>query len=395
VAETGETVKNKINSHLDFTPPALRDVSAKVAKVGGINLGQGVCQMPVPPLVSGAARTAIDLGHNLYSPAQGVPALRDALSERLNSFNAIPCSADNIIVTTGATGAFEAICSVFLKAGDEVVTFIPFYPYHRNPLVKMGVTVRYVKLSGPEWNFDPAELAAACTDRTKFILVNTPNNPTGKVFTRSELETIARLSKERDIFCVTDEVYEYMTYDDRKHISMASLPGMFERTITMGSYSKTFAVTGWRVGYLLAPLPVVDPLKTLFDQIYVCSPTPLQHGVAAGIEGLGQEYYDWLHAEFSRKRDLMKRALLGAGIEPVVPQGAYYMLGRIEKRFPGLSSEEAVEVMIAKAGVGAVPASDFLGPEVKGDATRSNFLRFCYAVPDERIVEAGQRLAGV
>jgi len=377
----------------EFETPALRQVGLAVARVNGINLAQGLCLLPMPDVVREGAERAMRDGMNRYSLAQGIVELREALQNRLNTFNHIPCSADSVIVTAGSTGAFEVVCEGFLRPGDEVISFIPFYPYHRNTLKRRGANVRYVPLHAPTWSFSIDKLRAAITSKTKFILITNPSNPTGKVFTREELEAIAQVSREADILVVTDEVYEYLTYDERPHISMASLPDMACRTITMGSYSKTFAITGWRIGYIVAPPQYVDLLKAIADQIFVCPPTPLQHGVAHGIRRLNEGFYTDQVSKYHRKRAILCDALQGAEITPNIPQGAYYIIADISKRFPGKTSGEAVDIMIEQIGVAAVPASDFLGPEVRDDPTRSTFVRFSYSVPDETLEEAARRLA--
>ncbi len=349
--------------------------------------------MPIPNVVKQAAFQAIEEDKNHYSPAAGIPEARAAVARRLSAWNKIPVSSENVMITTGATGAFEVVCDAFLRPGNEVISFIPYYPYHHNTLQRAGATIRYVKLHQPTWEIDFAELERTINKNTKFILVNTPNNPTGKVFSRNELEKIAALCQEHDLICVTDEVYEYMTYDGHEHISIASLPGMLDRTITMGSYSKTFAITGWRVGYLAAPAPIVDVLRMVFDQIYVCTPTPFQWAVAEGVNKLGDDYYAWLKSEFTRKRELMTAALANGGLTPHKPQGAYYILASTSEKFPGLTSDQALDTMIERVHVGAVPASDFMGKQAKTDPSIGNFYRFCYAVPDEVIIKAGEQLA--
>ena len=390
-------MKNVLAKHVNFVPPALREVSILVNDVspdiGGINLGQGVCLLPTPELVRKAACDAIAKGENKYCPAHGIDDLRLALSARFKKFNKADYSHDNIVITSGATGAFESVCQALIEEGDEVITFRPSYPYHTNTLERAKANIKYLELTGDNWEFSLSDLEKAVSKRTKFILVCTPNNPTGKVFSRDELETLADFCKSHDILCVTDEVYEYMTYDGREHISMASLPGMFERTITMGSYSKTFSITGWRVGYLAAPEGLVAPLRAMSDQVYVCAPTPFQHAVAKGINELPDSYYEEFLADFTRKRDIIGKGLEKAGLSGLAPQGSYYYFVSTKERFPGKSSESVVKDMIDQIGVGAVPASDFLGREIRGDADKSTFLRFCYAVTDEVLEDAAERLA--
>lgn len=386
-------MREKIVSNLNLEAPALRRIGLRLKAVDGINLAQGLCIMPMPEAVKEGAISAIRAGHNMYSLAQGVIELREALAARLKTFNEIDCTPDNIVVTTGSTGAFEAVCQAFLEPGDEVISFIPFYPYHRNALIRFKANVRYVPLLKPSWEIDLDALEKAFSPRTKFLLLTTPNNPTGKVFKRTELEIIAELCRKHDVFVVTDEVYEYITYPGSEHVSMASLPGMFERTITMSSYSKTFAITGWRIGFLAAPESTAEVLRVVFDQASVCAPTPLQHGTAAGVRSLPSEYYADLAIQYLRKRDILAAALENAGFGVSRPEGAYYILADTSRRFPGKTSAEVVEELISKAGVGAVPATDFIGPEHVNDPKTSNFLRFSYGVPDELIERASERLA--
>lgn len=383
----------ELHSRLRIETPVLRQVGVKLAKVDGVNLAQGLCLMPAPQLVKDQAYAAMQSGKNIYTHAQGVIELREALAKRLQNFNGIAhASADNIIVTPGSTGAFEAVCQSFIEPGDEVISFIPFYPYHRTCLERNGAVQRHVQLHAPDWTFNIEDLARACSAKTKMLLLITPNNPTGKVFSETELRAIAHFCIQRNILCVTDEVYEYMTYDGHRHISIASLPGMAERTITMSSYSKTFAITGWRIGFLLCPPALTDTLRFAADSLFVCAASPLQFGVAAGVASFDERYYETLKQEYSRKREILLDGLQGAGLTVNKPQGAYFILASTSDRFPGKTSEEVVDIMIERAHVGAVPASDFLGPSSKGDPSRSNFLRFSFGVPDEMLEKAAARL---
>lgn len=386
-------MRNLVRQHLSFVPPAIREVSVRIAEVGGVNLGQGKCLLEVPELVKRAAAEALETpDNNRYAPGSGLPQLREAIASKLTSFNKIKTGPENIVVTPGSTGAFSAVCRTFLDEGDEIVNFIPFYPYHHNPLITNKITARYVKLSTPDWSFDKEELASAFNSKTKFIVLCTPHNPVGKVFSREELEFIASLCIEHDCICVTDEVYEYMTYEEKEHISMATIPGMAERTVTMGSYSKTFSITGWRVGYLHAPDSIISQLAAMSDEANVCAPTPFQAAVAKGIKELPDSFYTELKNDYAKKRAFMSEMLQAAGFVTYVPEGAYYMIADIQERFPGKSAEEVSTILIDQAKVGAVPASDFLGAEVKGDPEKSNFLRFCFSVPDDMLARAAENL---
>lgn len=381
--------------NFQFETPALRRIGLKVAQCNGVNLAQGLCMLPVPEVVVDGAVKALRDGYNRYSLAQGVYELREALSERLRRFNHIHSDPDSLIITPGSTGAFEVVCEAFLRPGDQVVTFAPFYPYHRNTLQRRGVEVKYVELKAPDWSFAIEEVAAAITPRTKFILITNPGNPTGKVFSAQELRAIGDIVLQHGIIAVTDEVYEYLTYDGRAHVSLAALPDMSNCTITMGSYSKTFAITGWRIGYLNVPEEWCETLKTIADQLFVCPPTPLQHGVACGIKRLPPAFYANQRESYQRKRDLLCGGLSAAGLAPTVPQGAYYVVADTKERFPGIRSEDVVEIILERAKVAGVPATDFLGREAAGHSDRNNFIRFSYSVEDEVLLRALQGLRGL
>ncbi len=376
----------------EFETPALRQIGLEIARTNGINLAQGLCMLPVPAEVLEGAERALKDGHNRYSLAQGIIELREALAEKLLDYNRITTSPDSILVTPGSTGAFEVICEAFLAPGDEVIGFLPFYPYHRHCLRRRRAVEHYIPLSGSEWRFDIEAVRAAVTPRTKFILLTNPGNPTGKVFSREELEALRTVALENDLLVVTDEVYEYLTYDGRVHTSLASLPDMAKRTITMGSYSKTFAITGWRIGYLVSPPHFSELLRTISDQIFVCPPTPLQHGVAHGIRSLGPSFYTSQCEKYARKRTILCDALVRAGLTPSIPQGAYYVIANTARRFPNMTSEQAVQELLRSANVAGVPASDFLGSEVKGDPQRSTFIRFMFSVEDAVLEQAAANL---
>ncbi len=377
----------------DFTPPFLREVSIRVAAVGGINLGQGVCQTPTPPEVLAAAQKAIEQGYNRYTPAQGIADLLTALAKKLNEFNHLNITPDQVIATGGATGAFESVVQALVVPGDEVIIFRPYYPYHRNAVLRARGVLKICEMHSPKWEFSKEEFVSLFTPKTKLVVLTTPNNPTGKVFTKAELEWIGNVCKERGVWCVVDEVYEYLTYDGRTHVSMASIPGLENTVITMGSFSKTYSVTGWRIGYIAAPKELMNPLRTVSDQLYVCAPSPFQHAILSALVNLPREYYTDMLTSYTHKRELMAKALNRAGFDFSLPEGAYYFLVSTSRRFPNMTATEVLDLMIAKSGIGAVPTIDFVGPEVRGNKTKDHLLRFCFSVPDEVLVEADQRLA--
>ncbi len=365
----------------------IRAMTLACAKVKGINMSQGVCDTPVPPVVIQAAQEAMDRGQNMYSRFDGISELRAAIASKLASYNGITADPEtSITVSAGATGSFQAACMALLDPGDEVILFEPFYAYHVQAIIAVEAIPRYVSMRAPEWSFDLQELERAITPKTKALVVNSPGNPSGKVFTRRELEQIAEMVCRYDLMVITDEIYEYFVFDGRKHISLATLPNMAGRTITIGGYSKTFSITGWRIGYSVAEATWAKAIGAMSDVLYVCAPTPLQYGVAAGIRTLSDSFYADLAREHQQKRDRFCQALDKAELPPCVPQGAYYVLADVS-RLPGKTGRERAMYFLDKTGVAGVPGEAFFtGPE------GNRFMRFCMAKTDEELDEACRRL---
>ena len=380
-------LSNQVKS---FSLPALRQVTLAVQKVGGVNLSQGTCQLPVPELVQQAACDAVKEGINRYTNSKGLDSLRGALSTKLKAFNNIQASDPdkNIIVTCGATGAFEGVCATLLNPGDEVVLFEPYYPYHMQTLKRHNAKITTIPLTAPHWKLDSDALKKTVTAKTKFILINTPLNPTGKVFSKEELLEIRDVTAPFNTLLVTDEIYEYMVFDGLKHVSAASLPGLEDRVITMGGYSKTFAITGWRIGYIAAPESLVSSIAQIVDAIYVCPPAPLQEAVARGITGLGDDFFSDIAKKYQQKRDRFSASLEKVGIKPLPIQGAYYLVANFEDKDSTLSSSEFVYKMIEKVGVGSVPSNDFVR-----DPSKAKWVRFCISVEDSVLDEAIERIS--
>jgi aminotransferase len=358
-------------------------------EIGGINLAQGICDLPTHKLAQQGAIEAIREHRSIYSLHEGIPELREAIAKKMADYNRIICDpASEIVVTVGATGAFVLALLALLDPDDEVVLFEPFYSYHRNAILAFRGRPVSVLLRGPGFQIDVEELHKAFSPRTKAIVVCSPSNPSGKVFKRDELSAIARVCIENDVIAVTDEIYEYIVYDGAEHVSLATLPGMRERTVTISGFSKTFSITGWRLGYAVAPAEMAQTIGVLNDLLYVCAPTPLQHGAARGME-VGPEYYTALAHSYARKRKLMAEALRGAGFIPIVPQGAYYTLADASPLGRG-PSREVAGWLLAEAGVASVPGSAFYT-----GTDGENLLRFCFAKDDEVLIEAGRRMASV
>ncbi len=365
----------------------IRAMTLACAKVNGINMSQGVCDTPVPEVVVQAAKDAMEQGRNIYSRYDGIPELRQAIALKLAAYNRITADPEtNVTVSAGATGSFQATCMALLNPGDEIILFEPFYAYHIQAILAVEAIPRYVSMRAPEWSWNAQELEQAITARTKAIVVNTPGNPSGKIFSRSEMEQIAEIVCRRDLMVLTDEIYEYFVFDGREHISMASLPNMAQRTITIGGYSKTFSITGWRIGYSVAEATWAKAIGAMSDVLYVCAPTPLQHGVAAGIQALPKSFYAGLATEYQQKRDRFCRALSKAGLPPSIPQGAYYVLADVS-RLPGHTGRDRAMYLLDKTGVAGVPGEAFFaGPE------GNRFMRFCFAKTHEDLEQASHRI---
>jgi len=352
----------------------IRAMSVECDRVGGINLAQGICDTELPEVVAKAAVDAIHDGFNIYTRLDGIASLREAIAAKLQSYNHLTVDpASEVLVTSGATGALYASLLALLNPGDEVIVFEPFYGYHVSTLLSLRMKPVIVPLAHPGWQLDPHALRSAITPNTRAIIVNTPSNPCGKVFGRSELEAIAELAIERDLFVFTDEIYEYFLFDGVEHISLATLPGMRDRTITISGLSKTFSITGWRIGYLAASSRWISAIGYFHDLTYICSPAPLQFGAAAGLRQLADgHFYQDLAETYGRKRDQLCSALDDAGLRPYVPQGAYYVLADAT-RIGGANANERARTLLRATGVAAVPGSAFFRPGF-GD----HLLRFCF-----------------
>jgi aminotransferase len=365
----------------------IRAMSVACDAIGGINLAQGVCDTPVPAPVEAEAIAAIHAGYNIYTRLDGIDRLRNAISAKQQRDYALTYDPETeVLVSSGATGGFHAAVMALINPGDEVLLFEPFYGYHVSTLKSLRINPVLVPLADPDFALDTDALKAAITPRTRAIVINTPANPSGKVFTQAELESIAALAIEHDLFVLTDEIYEYFVYDAARHISPATLPRMRERTIVLSGFSKTFSVTGWRLGYVTADVKWMPAISYFHDLTYVCAPSALQHGAAAGLEQLPPSFYIELAAAHQDKRARILAALHAAGLEPTTPAGAYYVLADAT-RLPGKNAAEKARKLLAATGVASVAGSAFFRPG-RGD----NLLRFCFAKQDHDLNEACERL---
>jgi aminotransferase len=365
----------------------IRAMTTECDRIGGINLAQGVCDTPVPAPVEEEAIKAIRAGYNIYTRLDGIERLRKAIAEKQQRDYGLRYDAETeVLVACGATAGLHAAAMALLNPGDEVLLFEPFYGYHVATLNSMRVKPVLVALAEPDWVLDTDALRAAITPKTRAIILNTPANPSGKVFSRAEIEAIADACREHDLFLLTDEIYEYFVYDGARHISPATLPGMRERTIVMSGFSKTFSITGWRLGYATADAKWMAAMAYFHDLTYVCAPSAFQHGAAAGLERLPRSFYTQIAIDHQSKRERMLSALRDAGFEPSVPAGAYYVLANAG-RLAGETAAQKARNLMAATGVASVAGSAFFRPGRGG-----TLLRFCFAKQDHELDEACARL---
>jgi aminotransferase len=365
----------------------IRNMSLECDRVSGINLSQGVCDLEVPPSVRQGAREAIDAGFNTYTRYDGLNEIREAIARKQKRFTGMEVDPETeIVVSAGATGAFYCACLALLDEGDEVIVFEPSYGYHVQTLVATQAVPAYVKTEPPDWTFGERNLEAAVNDKTRAVILNTPANPSGKVFGRKELEAVAAFAVRHDLFIFTDEIYEHFVYDGRKHTAPATLPGIKDRTITISGVSKTFSITGWRIGYCICDHRWSQTIGYFNDLVYVCAPAPLQIGAAKGLMALEPAYYEMISTQYQNKRDKICSALAKAGLEPYIPQGAYYVLADISK-IPGKTSKERAMHLLHQTGVACVPGEAFFH-----DDSGETLARFCFAKQDDVLDEACRRI---
>jgi aminotransferase len=370
-----------------FTESVIREMTRLNAIHGGINLAQGFPNFPAPAALKDAAKRAIDADVNQYAITWGAKSLRDALAKTYAELYGMQADPETMLtVTCGATEAMIATLLAIVDPGDEVIVLEPFYENYGPDTDICGAKPVYVALRPPDNVFDPDELRAAFNARTKAIIVNTPNNPTGRVFTRTELELIASLCIEHDAIAVTDEIYEHIRYEGI-HIPIATLPGMADRTITISGASKTFSVTGWRVGWIVAPPRLTSGIRKVHDFLTVGAPAPLQEAVAEGL-ALGRPYFDTLGKEYRARRDLLMGALRAAGFAPRLPEGAYYILCDITPF--GFDDDTAfARWLVSEVGVAGVPGSSFYSRPELG----RHLIRFTFCKTEDVLAAAAQRLA--
>jgi aminotransferase len=370
-----------------FTESVIREMTRLNQMYGGVNLSQGFPDFPAPAAIKDAACDAIRADVNQYAVTWGARPLRDAIAREFTRRYGLPIVADEqVTVCCGSTEAMMATMMAIIDPGDEVVIFEPFYENYGPDAILSGATPRYVTLHEPDWTFDPAQLAAAFNDKTKAIILNTPNNPTGKVFSRDELETIAALCRKWDAIAISDEIYEHIIYDGQQHIPIATLEGMADRTITLNGLSKTYSVTGWRVGWTISPPSLTGAIRKVHDFLTVGAAAPLQEAGAVAL-GLPDDYYLKLAANYQQRRDVLLGVLTRHHFTVYKPLGAYYIMTDISA-FGFDDDVEFARYLVKEIGVAAVPGSSFY----KSPGAGRTKLRFCFCKRDETIAEADKRM---
>lgn len=373
-----------------FTESVIREMTRLCLAHGGVNLAQGFPDFPCPPELKEAAKAAIDADDNQYAITWGAKAFREAIAAKVGrtypGWTVDP--ETELCVTCGSTEAMIATMLALVDPGDEVVVFEPFYENYGPDAILSGASPRLVKLRGPDWAFDEAELRAAVSDRTRAIVVNTPHNPTGKVFGRAELELIAELCQRHDVLVVTDEIYEHIHYrGPGGHIPPATVPGLEDRTVTINALSKTYAVTGWRVGWTIAPPVYTSAIRKVHDFLTVGAAAPLQAGGVAAM-GLPSAYYERMAAEYRERRDLLCGALAAVGFGVRPPDGAYYVMCDSRALDPAGDDVAFARRLIETAGVAPVPGSSFFADPAEG----RHIVRFAFPKKLDTLRAAAARL---
>lgn len=370
-----------------FTESVIREMTRLAHQHGALNLAQGFPDFPTPAFIRKAARAAIEDGVNQYAITWGAKSFRDALALKIGrQFGRVIDPEREITVTCGATEAMIATLLATVDPGDEVIVFEPFYENYGPDAIVAGATPKFVPLEPPDWEIPWARLTRAFGPRTRAIILNTPNNPTGKVFTREELTQIGELCQKWNVLAITDEVYEHILYDGAEHISLATLPGMQDRTVTIGALSKTYSITGWRIGYTIAPPHLSDAIRKVHDFLTVGAPAPLQEAAAVAVAA-PPSYYAKIAREYAERRTVMVDAIADVGLIAPPPRGAYYLLCDFRK----LSKADDVTFarrMITEAGVTPVPGSSFFHDPERG----RHLVRLHFAKKIETLEEAARRL---
>jgi aminotransferase len=366
----------------------IRRVTVECDKVGGINLGQGICDLPTHPLVKQGAIEAIDKSQAIYTHARGLIELRRAIAAKLREFNGVEYDPETeLCVTVGSSGAFASGVLATMDAGDEVILVEPLYGYHLNTLLMAGITPRYARSNLETMTLDRASFEAQINERTRGVVICTPSNPGGLVLSKDDLLWLGALAEKHDLLVFSDEIYEYITYDGLRHVSAASIPSLRNRTLLLGGYSKTFSITGWRIGYLAAPADLMEKAAVASDLLYICAPNPLQRGVLKGLEAPAT-YYEEMRQHYETGRAMVCDALEAGRFKPYRPRGSYYVMADFSAH-GWKDDQQASMELLKRTKVAAIPGGAFFEP---GSGRGSKLLRFCYAKELDVLEEACNRL---
>ena len=373
---------NLSNRVQNIAQSEIRAMSILCHEKQGLNMAQGICDLDVPVPVQEGAKAAIDNGQNIYTSAYGNLQLRKAIAKKQNDFYQQDISEDNVLVSSGATGAFYAMAMSLLNEGDEVILFEPYYGYHVSTLESLGCKIKFIKTVPPSYEIDFEELRSNITAQTKALLICNPSNPSGKVYTKEELEKIALIISDNDMMLFSDEMYEHFVYDDLDFISALSITALKEKTVVISGFSKIYSITGWRLGYAISQPKVIDAASAINDLVYVCPAAPLQHGVLKGLQELPKSYYENVAKEHQDKRDRFITSLNEVGFKAEYVKGAYYVLADISS-LDGEDAKAKVITLLEKTGIAAVPANAFYH-----ESDGIHLARFCFSKTDAEIDQA-------
>lgn len=364
----------------------IRSMSRACEAVSGINLGQGICDLPTPPPVARGAHEAIDKNQVVYTAPEGIAPLRNAIADKIRRLYGLDYDpASEVVVTSGATGGFATACLSLFDPGDEIILFEPYYGYHLNTVITLGLNPVLVPTRPPDWAIDTEALERAVSPKTRAVVVCSPSNPSGKVWNTDELDRLASFCEVHDLIALTDEIYEHIVFDGAAHVPLATRGSAKSRTVMISGFSKTFAITGWRLGYLTAPPELARRITVANDLLYVCAPTPLQHAAVAGLS-MPESYFTDLTRSYATKRDILCKALEDAGLQPYWPKGAYYVLADI-RRLGERNAKAAAMTLLERTKIASVPGTSFYA-----DPVGETLTRFCFAKEDEVLEEAARRL---
>ncbi|MGM0444512.1 MAG: pyridoxal phosphate-dependent aminotransferase [Fibrobacterota bacterium] len=376
---------SKTGQSIEQSP--IRAMSIACRRAGGINLSQGVCDTDTPAPIIEGAKAAMDAGHNSYTRHTGIAPLRRAVADKEQAMKGVTLDPDReIVISAGATGAMFSLLNALCDPGDEIIMFEPYYGYHVSSCRVLGITIRFIPLTAPDWEIPRRAVEQAFSPKTRAVLVNTPGNPSGKVFTREELLFLGETAAANEAVLITDEIYEYFVYGDAQHISPLSIPQLRGHTAVVSGFSKTFSTTGWRIGYVVAPPTLAEACGHLSDLFYVCPPAPLQHGIAAGLRQLTPNFYETLRRDHEEKGKMLYDTLDELGFAPTKPAGAYYILADIS-RVEGSGPLEKAMTILKRSGVAGVPGSAFYH-----DSRGDSLCRFCFSKETAVIEQACRQL---